>query len=93
MAALPAVASGPSGPRWPDLDRGPTTRQAHPLYVVQPGDTLWRIAREHLAGHPSGADVARAWPRWYRDNRNAIGPDADLIHPGQRLRPPSWVHR
>jgi nucleoid-associated protein YgaU len=44
--------------------------------VVVAGDTLWGIA---------GAD----WPRWYAANRALVGPDPDLIRPGQRLAPPA----
>src|SRR4051794_12123984 len=90
-ATLPAVAAGPSSPTWPPLDRAPTGRPAGSVYVVHRGDTLWGIARDHLRGRPSRADVARAWPGWYDVNREAIGSDANLIHPGQRLRAPSTV--
>jgi len=92
-AALPAAASGPLAPGWPNLDRGATTSHSRATYVVRRGDTLWAIARHHLAGDPSGADVGRAWPGWYRVNRHVIGSDPNLIRPGQRLRAPSAVAR
>ena len=93
MAALPAVASGPLAPGWPNLDRGTATHPQRATYVVRQGDTLWGIARHHLRGHPSGTDVARAWPGWYHANRAAIGADPNLIHPGQRLHAPSALSR
>jgi len=63
-------------------------RAAHEVVVVQPGDTLWDIARRHLPASASPTDVARAWPRWYAANRAAIGPDPALLRPGTRLRSP-----
>jgi hypothetical protein len=33
--------------------------------------------------------VARTWPRWYAANRDAIGPDPDLLRPGTVLHPPA----
>lgn len=61
-------------------------------YVVERGDSLWRIARSVLAesGHPAeGRDVARFWPEIYEANRDLIGDDPNLIHPGQRLAIPT----
>ncbi|WP_425600034.1 hypothetical protein [Ornithinimicrobium sufpigmenti] len=34
-------------------------------------------------------DIAEEWPRWYAANRELIGPDPDLILPGQELRIPA----
>ena len=47
------------------------------MYTVVHGDTLSGIAGEH---HVQGG-----WRRLYAGNRTAIGPDPDLILPGQRL--------
>lgn len=65
--------------------------QAPSVHVVVAGESLWRIAEQHLAArgdptHP--AAVATAWPAWYAANRDVVGPDPDLIHPGQVLTPP-----
>lgn len=57
--------------------------------VVHRGDTLWDIAARHLGEHATDQDVAEAWPRWYAANRDVIGADPDLIHPGQRLVVPA----
>jgi nucleoid-associated protein YgaU len=56
--------------------------------VVRRGDSLWDLAARHLGPDASAADVAAAWPRWYAANRHVIGPDPDLLLPGQRLVPP-----
>ena len=50
-------------------------------YVVKPGDTLWGIAKMLLQ---NGA----RWREIYDLNRNVIGPDPNLIRPGQSLRIP-----
>jgi resuscitation-promoting factor RpfA len=96
LAPVSAVAATTPGspPGWPSLDRAPVTAP-HPdrpsraaPYVVRPGDTLWDIAARHLGGRPTAADVARAWPAWWAVNREVVGGDPDLIHPGQRLTAP-----
>jgi murein DD-endopeptidase MepM/ murein hydrolase activator NlpD len=46
-------------------------------YVVKPGDSLSRIAAAH--------HVPGGWHRVYDDNRAVIGPNPDLIRPGQHL--------
>ncbi len=48
-------------------------------YVVRRGDSLWSIAKDRL-GDPEH------WPRIYALNRDVVGPDPDLIRPGQLLR-------
>ncbi|MGB3764400.1 MAG: hypothetical protein WA966_14390 [Ornithinimicrobium sp.] len=57
--------------------------------VVQRGDTLWAIASADLAPGASDAQIAAHWPRWYEANRLTIGPDPDLLLPGQILHPPT----
>jgi hypothetical protein len=60
-------------------------------HVVVAGDCLWRIAEGRLlaAGpDPSDAAVAGAVDRWWTTNADVIGPDPDLIRPGQVLLPP-----
>jgi nucleoid-associated protein YgaU len=55
------------------------------VVVVTPGDTLWAIA---VRGLPPGSPDARIAVRWhaiYAANRSLIGPDPNLIVPGQRL--------
>ena len=57
--------------------------------VVRHGDTLWDIVQAHLGSRADMATTARAVELWHDTNRDVIGPDPDLIHPGQRLDPPS----
>ncbi|MEU5595822.1 LysM peptidoglycan-binding domain-containing M23 family metallopeptidase [Streptomyces sp. NPDC020298] len=46
-------------------------------YTVRSGDWLAKIADEH--------DVRGGWHRLYADNREAVGSDPSLIHPGLKL--------
>jgi resuscitation-promoting factor RpfA len=64
------------------------------VVVVRPGDTLWTLAATRLGdGDPAHERdvraVAAAWPRWWHANRAVVGPDPDLIRPGQVLHPPT----
>lgn len=47
-------------------------------YVVKPGDSLSKIAKE-LYGD------AKRWPEIYEANKALIGDNPNLIHPGQKL--------
>jgi hypothetical protein len=53
-------------------------------YVVRPGDSLWAIARDLLPDADAAA-IAAAVRRLHTTNRAVIGPDPDLLLPGQRL--------
>jgi len=79
------ASSGPALPDWPNApDRGE--------HVVEPGECLWQIAEHRLeaaGASPTAADVASAVDRWWSANADVIGPDPDLIHPGQVLLPPA----
>ncbi|RNM13605.1 LysM peptidoglycan-binding domain-containing protein [Nocardioides pocheonensis] len=56
--------------------------------VVQPGDSLWQIAREQLP-EATDPELSRAVAATYAANRRSIGPDPDLVRPGQHLVFPS----
>ena len=56
--------------------------------VVRPGDTLWSLAARGLPAGSPDALVAARWRAIYAANRSLIGPDPDVIAPGQRLRLP-----
>ena len=95
----PALADrqSPGVPDWgvpaapaavPDWPRG-----AHAGgHVVVRGDCLWSIAEHRLAAdtgqEPTSAEVADAVRAWWQANVDVIGPDPDLLLPGQILRPP-----
>ena len=64
-------------------------QQGKPAPVtVRRGDSLWRIAARSLPRGTGQSAVERAWHRWYEANRAVIGPDPNLIQPGQQLTPP-----
>lgn len=82
------------GTRSPKPDRPGGEGDHHDVHgehvvVVRPGDTLWDIAAAHLSGTRINQRIAATWPRWYAANRAVVGPDPNLILPGQRLRPPT----
>lgn len=55
---------------------------------VRPGDTLWSIAKESLPRHASSDHVAAAVRAWHHANHDVIGPNPDVLLPGQQLTPP-----
>lgn len=57
--------------------------------VVRRGDTLWDLAARTLPVTATDAEIATEWPRWYAANTDVVGPDPDLLVPGQRLRVPA----
>jgi hypothetical protein len=70
---LPQRAEGPAHPR-------------HEAVVVRPGDTLWALAERDLPAPATARQVTTRWQAVYRLNRGVIGPDPDLIVPGQVLK-------
>jgi nucleoid-associated protein YgaU len=86
--AVPSTAA-PRAPAPPATTPAPPATGGH---VVVRGDCLWRIARDALeaAGdRPSDAVVASSVRAWWTANQAAIGPDPDLLRPGQVLQPPA----
>ncbi len=97
-AAVPSTASVPDWPvaepepTPPALPDWPSASPSDDRYTVAPGDCLWRIAEDRLrelGRHPTDAEVAREVDQWWSANRDVIGADPDLIHPGQVLRLPT----
>lgn len=89
QSPAPGPAAVDPAPQSP-ASGGPATLSAGPAtVVVRPGDCLWSIAAAHLAPGASDADVAAAWPAWYRVNATTVGPDPDLLLPGQVLAVPA----
>lgn len=80
-----AHADDLDGLRLPDRFAGGPASTATRL--VQPGDSLWSIAAENSPGSDVAA-LARQTQRWYDANRLTVGPDPNLIRPGQRLSSP-----
>jgi nucleoid-associated protein YgaU len=69
----------------PALAPLPAPRSAQRSVVVQPGDSLWTIAADHLGRGAGATQVAQAWPRWYAANATVIGRDPDLLAVGTVL--------
>jgi nucleoid-associated protein YgaU len=81
-----------SGLPLPDRAEGPAHPHAHPqahpqtlAVLVRTGDTLWALAESRLPAAATAREVSAAWHEIYRHNRDVIGPDPDLIRPGQVL--------
>lgn len=95
--APPAASSAPSLPAAEpvavaEVDVAPPTDAPKPLdrnarfYVVQPGDSLWSIAKRLVGTDASPARVARAVNRLWSLNRDRIATgDPDLLMVGTRL--------
>jgi nucleoid-associated protein YgaU len=47
-------------------------------YIVVPGDSLSAIAQRFLGN-------GNRWPEIYQKNKGVIGPNPNLIYPGQKL--------
>ncbi|MBT2470112.1 peptidoglycan DD-metalloendopeptidase family protein [Streptomyces sp. ISL-66] len=88
-AGAPSAAPVTAQVRTPQAPQVPAALQAAPaaarsavqaaptVYTVVPGDYLSKIAqRQHLSG---------GWERLYEDNREAVGSNPSLIHPGLKL--------
>lgn len=94
--ASPAGAEpGLSGLPLPDRATGaavsshqPAPAPAERTVTVRPGDSLWDLAAAELDPSAPPGRVEQHWQRLYQLNRPAVGPDPDLIHPGQQLRLP-----
>jgi len=78
--ATPAsvTVAGPKGSRAAPGDR---------FYVVRPGESLWSIAADRLAGRATVARIAREVNRLWQLNRDRIATgDPNLLRVGTRLR-------
>lgn len=83
------------GLRLPDRPLGTTPAasslpEAGPRLVqIKRGDTLWSIASHQLGPSAGVSELTAAVDAWYDANKALIGPDPDLIFPGQKLTPPA----
>lgn len=86
----PATTVEPPGPHREATRSEPAADRSgrRDVVVVRPGDSLWSIAADRLGAGAGVADVARACEHWYAANRDVVGPDPDVLQPGQRLVAP-----
>lgn len=89
-----ALAGTLPSPMWPTapVAVGPARVRPAPhskIATVQPGDSLWTITAAQLRADHSLANVSIACARVYALNRAVVGPDPDLIQPGQSLNIPA----
>lgn len=71
--------------------RSDDTATATDEWTVARGDHLWEVARATLSARgdsTADADVAAYWRRLIEENRDVVGADPDLIHPGVVLSLP-----
>lgn len=90
MSALPATAdTGTTDLGWgaPLPEDKQSAVVAPNSYTVQPGDTLWSIARKSLGPKANTDEIAAATKRWFQQNSDSIA-NPDVIFPGQILHTP-----
>jgi len=58
------------------------------IVVVRRGDSLWSVAERDLGRGAPRRAIVRRWHEIYAANRHLIGPDPDVIEPGQHLHLP-----
>jgi nucleoid-associated protein YgaU len=88
----PAPGPGEPGPDEPTPGAGEETSRE----MVVEGDTLWTIARDHLAkatgagsGEPTNQEVTEYWTRVKEANQGRLqSGDPDLIYPGEEITLP-----
>ena len=85
LVAVPAVAQAQE--KTPN--KANTLAAEQHVVVVDPGDSLWSISTEVLRPNATPQQIAAGAERIYALNREQIGPDPNLIFPGQRLLVPS----
>jgi hypothetical protein len=89
--AVPAVAQAQAAQaqeKAPNDKAGTLAAAERPVVVVDPGDTLWSISSKELGPNAAPWLVARGVERIYALNREQIGPDPNVLFPGQRLSVP-----
>jgi nucleoid-associated protein YgaU len=62
-------------------ERGGQDSTSTRTYTVKSGDTLSDIAQSEMGD-------AKRWPELYEANKDAVGKNPDMIHPGLELRIP-----
>lgn len=79
-AAAPAAAAASNTQAIPA-----TPKPAPTTYVVEPGDSLWDIVTRSAAPTATVESIAASVQRTYAANRDVVGPDPNILHPGEVL--------
>ncbi|WZH53197.1 MAG: LysM domain-containing protein [Nocardioides alkalitolerans] len=82
---VPAVGPATAADAGTGPGPGPAGDEDLPHHVVVTGDDLWSIAAAHLPPAADDTAALEATLALHRANADVIGPDPDLILPGQRL--------
>lgn len=86
-ASVPAAPPADRVPDWPGAEVPEVV-----AHVVVRGDCLWHITSDRLLAQrgrpPTDGETAAATQAWWQANAEVIGPDPDLLLPGQVLSPP-----
>lgn len=85
LLAPPAARPSADAPEAGGVTAGGATAEG---IAVHAGDTLWDIAARYLGEGASDVDIALEWPRWFEANRALIGPNPNVLRPGQILQAP-----
>ena len=87
-AAEPTRHRGPRSPAATSTRPGgaPAPAVGRRSLEVTAGDSLWSLTAGLLPVDAPAATVAQGWRLLYAANRAVVGPDPDLLHPGQSLR-------
>jgi hypothetical protein len=94
LAVLPAVAEAQSITTTQEAAaQGADANPAAARVVVEPGDSLWSISAEMLGAGATPQQVAKGAEQIYVLNRDQIGPDPNLIFPGQKFSLPAAMGR
>lgn len=87
-APTPTPAPVPTAPSPAPVVDASSALVTPSTYVVRAGDSLWSIAAHRLGTGASNRSIDRGWRVIYGANRDRVGPDPGLIHPGLVLTLP-----
>jgi LysM domain len=86
LSAPPTARAAVPAPRNSFVAANSPARYGDRFHVVQPGESLWSIARDHLGRGASTAQIAHEVERLWQFNRARIGTgDPDLLIVGTKL--------
>lgn len=87
VASAPKVSTTTRAPAPAPATSAPAPAASGDRITIHPGDSLWSIARAELGPTAGIGEIDTRWRALYAANRREIGPNPDLVRPGQHLRP------